>query len=83
MRITQIMNLLKLAPKIQECLLELDEQKTIRFFTERRLRPLIRIEDTRQQMWEFKKMLSQVQDSKKVAGNEKVPTKQRDSTIFL
>jgi hypothetical protein len=60
-RITQVMNLLKLAPEIQEWLLTLQNQKAIRFFSERRLRPLIQIEDPKQQVREFRRMLSQVQ----------------------
>lgn len=59
-RITQVMNLLKLASKVQECLLGLQDQKTIRFFSERRLRPLIQIDDPKRQMLEFRKMLLEV-----------------------
>ncbi|MCK4916470.1 MAG: hypothetical protein KAS89_09865, partial [Candidatus Eisenbacteria sp.] len=40
-RITQIMNLLRLDSEIQEQLLGLEDQRAIRFFSERRLRPLI------------------------------------------
>lgn len=61
-RITQVMNLLKLVPDIQECLLCLEDQKTIRFFSERRLRPLVQIEDPKLQAREFQKMLGQIQE---------------------
>jgi hypothetical protein len=60
-RITQMMNLLKLAPEIQEWLLTLQDQKAIRFFSERRLRPLVQIDDPKKQVCEFQSMLSQFQ----------------------
>ncbi len=60
-RITQVMSLLRLAPEIQEHLLRLEDQQAIRFFRERRLRPLIQIEDPRRQVEEFQKLLAQVQ----------------------
>ena len=59
-RITQVMNLLKLAPEVQEQLLRLEDEKAVRFFSERRLRPLIRFEDQKRQVHEFQKMLGQV-----------------------
>ena len=59
-RITQVMSLLRLAPEVQERLLGLGDQQTIRFFRERRLRPLAQIEDPAQQVQEFQKLLAQV-----------------------
>ncbi len=59
-RITQVMNLLKLAPEVQEQLLRLEDEKAVRFFSERRLRPLIQLEDPKRQIREFQKMLGQV-----------------------
>ena len=59
-RITQVMSLLRLAPEVQEQLLRLEDQRAIRFFRERRLRPLTQIEDTTQQVREFQTMLAQV-----------------------
>jgi hypothetical protein len=59
-RITQVMNLLKLAPEVQEQLLRLEDDKAVRFFRERRLRPLIQLEDPKRQVDEFQKMLAQV-----------------------
>jgi hypothetical protein len=60
-RITQVMNLLKLAPEVQEQLLRLEDTKAVRFFSERRLRPLIQIEDPNRQAREFQMMLMKIQ----------------------
>jgi len=59
-RITQIMNLLRLASEVQELLLRLENQGAIRLFSERRLRPLVQIEDPKRQVREFEKMLAQI-----------------------
>jgi hypothetical protein len=59
-RITQVMNLLRLAPEVQERLLGLEDQKAVRFFSEHRLRPLTQIEDPMRQTREFQKMLAEV-----------------------
>jgi hypothetical protein len=59
-RITQVMNLLRLASEVQERLLRLEDQKAIRFFSEHRLRPLTQIEDPNQQVREFERMLTQI-----------------------
>ena len=59
-RITQIMNLLLLDSEIRERLLGLEDQTAVRFFSERRLRPLIQIEDPKRQVREFEKMLAQI-----------------------
>lgn len=59
-RITQVMNLLRLAPEVQERLLGLEDPKAVRFFSEHRLRPLIPIADPRRQLREFQKMLAKV-----------------------
>ncbi|MEW5692798.1 MAG: hypothetical protein AB1765_05835 [Candidatus Hydrogenedentota bacterium] len=59
-RVSQIMALLKLAPEIQKALLSLQEQKTIRFFSERRLRPLLNIKESSKQIQEFNKMKEQI-----------------------
>jgi ParB-like chromosome segregation protein Spo0J len=55
-RVSQIMALLKLAPEIQRELLALQEQRAIRFFSERRLRPLLNIKEPLKQIQEFNKM---------------------------
>jgi len=59
-RVTQVMSLLRLAPEVQEQLLGLEDQRAIRFFRERRLRPLVQINDPKQQVQEFQKLLAQV-----------------------
>ena len=59
-RITQVMSLLRLAPKIQEQLLGLTDQQAIHFFSENRLRPLTQITDSARQLEEFQKLLAQV-----------------------
>ena len=59
-RITQIMNLLRLDSEVQEQLLGLEDQRAIRFFSEHRLRPLIQIEDPKRQGREFERILAQI-----------------------
>ena len=59
-RVTQIMNLLRLDSEVQERVLGLEDQRAVRFFSERRLRPLIQIEDPKRQVREFEKMLAQI-----------------------
>lgn len=59
-RITQVMNLLKPAPEVQERRPRLEDERAIRFFSEHRLRPLNQIEDPNRQVREFEKMLGQV-----------------------
>jgi len=60
-RVSQVMGLLKLAPEIQKELLNLQDQKAIRYFSERRLRPLLTIKDQARQIREFKKMRNEFQ----------------------
>lgn len=59
-RVNQIMRLAHLAPEIQEQLLRLTDQQTIRFFSENRLRTLTQIVDPTRQLEEFQKLLAQV-----------------------
>ncbi len=59
-RVTQITNLLRLDSEVQERLLGLEDQSAVQFFSERRLRPLIQIEDPGRQMREFERMLAQI-----------------------
>ena len=68
-RITQIMNLLLLDSEIRERLLGLEDQTAVRFFSERRLRPLIQIEDPKRQVREFEKMLAQIPRYKGLKGH--------------
>jgi len=60
-RVSQVMALLKLTPEIQKALLALQDQNIIRFFSERRLRPLLTIKSPRKQIREFNKMKEQIQ----------------------
>jgi len=60
-RVSQIMALLKLAPEIQKELLSFKDQKAIRYFSERRLRPLSAIKDPAKQIREFNKMKEKLQ----------------------
>jgi len=59
-RITQIMNLLKLNPEIIQRFSSF-EPAAFNFLTERRLRPLTRIKDKNTQIAIFRKMLQKVQ----------------------
>ena len=49
-RITQIMNLLKLAPEIQEYLRNLNDPSLLRFFNEKRFKPIASIKDKQTQL---------------------------------
>lgn len=60
-RVSQIMALLKLAPEIQRELFEFQGQKAIRFFSERRLRPLLNIKEPSKQIQEFNKLKGQIE----------------------
>ena len=60
-RVSQVMSLLKLDPEIQKTLLGFEDQKMIKFFSEYRLRPLLTISNSNQQVKEFKKMMNEVQ----------------------
>jgi len=55
-RLTQIMNLLKLAPEIKSYIKKLDDQELLHFFNEKRLRPIASIQDEKIQVIEFKKI---------------------------
>ena len=55
-RLTQIMNLLKLAPEIKSYIKALDDPKLLHFFNERRLRSIVRIQDAKIQIIEFNKI---------------------------
>jgi len=60
-RVTQVMGLLRLAPEIQKHILSMPNAIGQPAVTERLLRPLVQIEDSRQQIQKFEKLLSQVQ----------------------
>jgi hypothetical protein len=52
-RVTQLMNLLDLAPEIQEYLLQLQDRKSVRGYSERRLRTLVQLRSHLNQMRQF------------------------------
>jgi hypothetical protein len=56
-RITQIMNLLKLSPEIREEILNLPDKKKS-FFTERKLRKIVRLSSARKQILAFEHLKS-------------------------
>ena len=55
-RVSQIMKLLTLAPEIQEELLEIGDQKAIHYFSERRLRPLLKYNSCKEQLQIFRNL---------------------------
>ena len=55
-RVTQIMNLLDLAPEIQEHLLKLQDRKSVRALSEHRLRRLTQLRSRLAQMRWFSKL---------------------------
>ena len=56
-RVSQIMGLLKLPEEIQRVLLGLKDQRAIRYFSERHLRPLLMIQEPAKQVKAFKRKL--------------------------
>ena len=52
-RLTQIMNLLKLAPEIRSYIKKLDDLELLNYFNEKRLRPIASIEDKQTQLEKF------------------------------
>ncbi len=55
-RVTQLMDLLDLAPEIREQLLQLETRKSVRRLSERRLRPLIHLRSPSAQIHQFQKL---------------------------
>jgi hypothetical protein len=49
-------NLLKLTPEIKSYIKALDDPKLLHFFNEKRLRPIVSIQDEKIQIIEFKKI---------------------------
>lgn len=62
-RVSQIMGLLQLPEEIQKVLLGLNDQRAIRFFSERRIRPLLGIPEPVRQVREFNRMLEEMPSS--------------------
>ena len=59
-RVTQMLNLLKLAPYIQKYLLNLVYTQKIKYFTERRLRQIAVLKDRQEQIKIFNKLKKQL-----------------------
>ncbi len=57
-RVTQVMGILRLAPEIQQCILSMPDVVRRPAITERALRPIAQIENTRGQVEEFQKLLA-------------------------
>jgi len=57
-RVTQILNLINLAPEIQNYLMITTDRKDLKILTERRLRDLTKITDCKKQTQEFRQLLS-------------------------
>jgi hypothetical protein len=55
-RLTQIMNLLKLAPEIRSYIKNLDDLELLQFINEKRLRPIASIQDEKIQVIKFNKI---------------------------
>ena len=55
-RLTQIMNLLKLAPEIRSYIKKLDDLELLNYFNEKRLRPIAGIEDKQTQLEKFEEL---------------------------
>ena len=55
-RLTQIMNLLKLAPEIRSYIKKLDDLELLNYFNEKRLRPIASIEDKQTQLEKFEEL---------------------------
>jgi hypothetical protein len=56
-RVTQILNLLKLASEIQDYLSSLTEESILRYFTERRLRRIATEKDHKSQIKKFEELI--------------------------
>ena len=56
-RVTQIMNLLELAPEIQEHLLQLKDRRSVRAFSERRLRSFVQLRTHAAQIRRFSQLV--------------------------
>lgn len=59
-RLTQIMNLMKLTPEIQDYLKNLKEPELIHFFTEKKLRQIAKISDHQEQIKKFQYLQNEV-----------------------
>jgi transcriptional regulator with XRE-family HTH domain len=67
-RITQIMNLLKLAPEIQDYLKNLTDWSQIQYFTEKRLRPITKTKDHQEQIRKFEEIKRRMESKNQFTG---------------
>lgn len=65
-RVTQILNLLKLAPEIREYLESLTDEKQLRYYTERRLRPITVTKGHKSQMEKFDKLKRRADSTRRI-----------------
>jgi len=59
-RVTQILNLTKLAPQIRNYLMTIADRKDLKILTERRLREIAKIKDHLKQIRRFRELTNQV-----------------------
>ena len=59
-RVAQVLNLLKLAPEIQNYLMAIEDRKDLKILTERRLREIVKIKSPRQQTRRFREVMKLV-----------------------
>jgi hypothetical protein len=59
-RVTQILNLTKLAPEIRNYLMTIADRKDLKILTERRLREIAKIKDHLKQIRRFRELMNQV-----------------------
>jgi len=56
-RLTQIMNLMKLAPEVRGYLKSLDDPELLRYFNEKRLRPITNLKDKKTQLEKLEELI--------------------------
>ena len=62
-RVTQILNLTKLAPQIRNYIMKNTDRKDLKILTERRLREIAKIKDPLKQIRKFQELTNQVENS--------------------
>ncbi len=82
-RVSQVMGLLKLPEEIQRTLPGLDDQRAIRYFSERRLRPLLMIPDQARQIQEFNRMLAEFGKSSNKVDKDRASCYHNDSIVCV
>ena len=58
-RVTQILNLLNLAPEIRNYLMTIEDEKDCKILTERRLREIAKMKDNLKQIRMFRELMNQ------------------------